>query len=93
MATLETLLDHPLYGALTRAIAAEIELYDGEGFTADDVADAGPPAGLETEVFFLVADLPEHLQEDGAILARAELVRIWADEVREFASTRLAQAA
>ena len=92
MATLETLLDHPLYGALTRAIAAEIEIYDGEGFTADDVAAAGAPDELEFDVY-LVADLPEHEQDAGAALARAELVRIWADEVREYVATRLARAA
>lgn len=92
MATLSTLLDSPLYDALTRAIAAEIEFYESEGFTAADVAAAGPTDGLEFEVY-LIGDLPEHEQEDGAEMARDELARIWADEVRAFDAARTAQAA
>lgn len=93
MATLDTLLDTLFDAPLREAIEGELEIAAEDGYTADDVAAAGPPVGLETEVFFLVADLPEHLQEDGVILARAELVRIWADEVREYVATRLARAA
>lgn len=92
MATLDTLLDFPLYGALTSAIESTIADFESEGFDADDVAAAGVPDGLEFEVY-LIGDLPEHEQDDGAEMARAELARIWADEVRAFASTRLARAA
>lgn len=92
MATLDTLFDRMDTHTLRDAIAAQIDDFEREGFEVSDVVADGPPVGLELEVFDL-SELPEHLQEDGAILARAELIRIWADEVRDYDATRLARAA
>lgn len=74
------------------ALAAVIES-ESEGFTAKNTADAGPPRHLECEVFYLLADLPDHEQEQGREMARDELSRMWPDAVMSAAANRLAQAA